>query len=224
MFLDEIGDMPLEQQVALLRVLQERKVNRIGCDKEIPVDVRVICATNKKLLEEVGKGTFRNDLYYRLNVISITIPPLRERSEDIVLLFNYFLEKLDKHCRRFEVSADVIERIIRYEWPGNVRELQNVVERIVSLTEGNRITMGNLPQEICDCRAGSVKETAKPPSNVVEISSKTEWRQRFWQEDERKEILALLSNNRGNVSLTARAMGISRNTLYRKMKQYAIYD
>ncbi|MBP2639310.1 MAG: acoR 1 [Firmicutes bacterium] len=223
LFLDEIGDMPLEQQVALLRVLQERKVNRIGCDKEIPVDVRVICASNKNLFTEVGKGTFRNDLYYRLNVISITIPPLRERSEDIILLFNYFLEKLDKHRRRFEVGADVIERIIRYDWPGNVRELQNIVERIVSLTEGTRITRGNLPQEICDCKASITDEMPRPQlQGMIEAGGKAEWRQRLWEEDERKEILALLSGHKGNVSLTARTMGISRNTLYRKMKQYAI--
>ena len=128
LFLDEIGDMPLEQQVALLRVLQERKVMRIGCDKEIPIDVRVICATNKNLFAEVEKGAFRKDLYYRLNVISITIPPLRQRAEDIALLFRYFLEKLDKHMRGFLVEPAVIEQITRYDWPGNVRELQNVVE------------------------------------------------------------------------------------------------
>ncbi len=220
LFLDEIGDMPLEQQVALLRVLQERKVNRIGCDKEIPVDVRVICASNKKLLTEVGKGTFRNDLYYRLNVISITIPPLRERAEDIVLLFNHFLEKLDKHRRSFELDADVQERIVRYDWPGNVRELQNVVERIVSLTEETRITRENLPQEICDWQDGGA-ETAE--WKEAEGGCKTERRQRLWEDEERKEILALLEKHRGNISLIARTLGVSRNTLYRKMKQYAIY-
>ena len=226
LFLDEIGDMPLEQQVALLRVLQERKVTRIGFDKEIPVDVRVICATNKRLLEEVDKGTFRKDLYYRLNVISITIPPLRERSEDIISLFNYFLEKLDKHRRSFEVSPDVIERIVRYDWPGNVRELQNVVERIVSLTEGRTVTVGNLPREICDWRPAITKEVegAYPENNIVEVTRRVERRRRLLEENERQEILALLSNHKGNVSLTARTMGISRNTLYRKMKQYAIYN
>ncbi len=226
LFLDEIGDMPLEQQVALLRVLQERKVNRIGSDKVIPVDVRVICATNKCLMKEVEKGTFRKDLYYRLDVISITIPPLRERSEDIVPLFNYFLEKLDKHCRNFLVSPEVIERIVRYDWPGNVRELQNVVERIVSLTEGRTVSLGNLPKEICNW----------PPENTdkgngfclnprtAEAYYGREGRRFLLEEHERQEILELLSNHRGNVSLTARTMGVSRNTLYRKMKQYEIYS
>jgi len=222
-FLDEIGDMPLEQQVALLRVLQERKVTRIGCEKEIPVDVRVICATNKKLMEEISKGTFRKDLYYRLNVISITVPALRQRVDDIVRLFNYFLEKLDKHVRRFEIDKAVVDRIVRYDWPGNVRELQNVVERIVSLTEGNKITLENLPQEIRDGQAASQQEELISQAGSASAVKAT-WRQRMWETDERNEILAMLSQYKGNVSLTARSMGISRNTLYRKMKQHSIYS
>ena len=225
LFLDEIGDMPLEQQVALLRVLQERKVLRIGCDKEIPIDVRVICATNKNLFMEVEKGTFRKDLYYRLNVISITIPPLRQRSEDIALLFRYFLEKLDKHMRGFMVEPAVIEQITRYDWPGNVRELQNVVERIVSLTEGRQVALENLPREIREWKPAESQKTACGLAIGNENASAPilgRQRKTWLAEEERQEILALLSDYRGNVSLTARSMGISRNTLYRKMKQYAI--
>ncbi|XER11909.1 Acetoin dehydrogenase operon transcriptional activator AcoR [Sporomusa aerivorans] len=226
LFLDEIGDMPLEQQVALLRVLQERKVNRIGCDKVIPIDVRVICATNKHLMKEVEKGTFRKDLYYRLDVISITIPPLRERPEDIVPLFNHFLEKLDKQSRRLVVSPEVIERLVRYSWPGNVRELQNVVERIVSLTEGQLITLANLPQDICNRQPASVAGIVanSPDDTRPESVCRREQRRVYLAENERQEIVALLSSHRGNVSLTAKSMGVSRNTLYRKMKQYAIYN
>ncbi|SMD11547.1 sigma-54-dependent Fis family transcriptional regulator [Sporomusa malonica] len=224
LFLDEIGDMPLEQQVALLRVLQERNVNRIGCDKVIPVDVRVICATNKCLMKEVEKGTFRKDLYYRLDVISITIPPLRERSEDIISLFNYFLEKLDKNCRSFQVNSEVIERIVRYNWPGNVRELQNVVERIVSLTEGQTVTLANLPKEISNWQPANTSEGYPLTKNNLESSGGRAQRRRLVEESERQEIIDFLSKHRGNVSLTARNMGISRNTLYRKMKQYAIDD
>ncbi|TWH48687.1 sigma-54-dependent Fis family transcriptional regulator [Sporomusa sp. KB1] len=225
LFLDEIGDMPLEQQVALLRVLQERKVNRIGCDKVIPVDVRVICATNKSLLKEVEKGTFRKDLYYRLDVISITIPPLRERSDDIIALFNYFLEKQDKHDRNFLVSPEVIDRIVRYDWPGNVRELQNVVERIVSLTEGQVVNLRNLPQEICNWQPVNTDNENVASSNhhPAESFCGREGRRFMLEEHERQEILDLLVSYRGNVSLTARSMGVSRNTLYRKMKQYEIY-
>ncbi|MBP2637620.1 MAG: acoR 1 [Firmicutes bacterium] len=223
LFLDEIGDMPLEQQVALLRVLQERKVSRIGSDKVIPVDVRVICATNKNLIKEVDKGTFRKDLYYRLNVISITIPPLRERSEDIVALFNYFLEKQDKHCRNFTVSPEVVKHIIRYEWPGNVRELQNVVERIVSLTEGRTVTLENLPKEIREWQPDAVAVVNSLHSEPGAFAfSLREERRLLMEEQERQEILAQLSSHRGNVSLTARSLGVSRNTLYRKMKLYEI--
>lgn len=226
LFLDEIGDMPLEQQVALLRVLQERKVIRIGCDKVIPIDVRVICATNKHLMKEVERGTFRKDLYYRLDVISITIPPLRERSEDIVPLFNHFLEKMDKACRGLAVSPEVITRIVRYSWPGNVRELQNVVERIVSLTEGSLITVANLPQDICNWQPAVTAEVAVAYADDIRPNTfcRREQRRVYLAENERQEIVALLSSHRGNVSLTAKSMGVSRNTLYRKMKQYAIYN
>ena len=226
LFLDEIGDMPLEQQVTLLRVLQERKMCRIGSDKEIPVNVRVICATNKQLLEEFERGTFRKDLYYRLNVISITIPPLRERADDIALLFQYFLEKMDKHRRRFTVSPDVMDVIIRYGWPGNVRELQNVVERIVSLSEEDVVRLSQLPREIREWQPPAevfLPELPPEPSFDVSDTGRLSWRQRLRREEEREEILRLLSSHKGNVTSTARELCISRNTLYRKMKQYAIY-
>ncbi|HBS60664.1 MAG TPA: sigma-54-dependent Fis family transcriptional regulator, partial [Firmicutes bacterium] len=117
-------DMPLEQQVALLRVLQEKTVTRIGSDKMISVNVRIICASNKNLLQEVERGAFRQDLYYRLNVISISIPPLRNRGRDVVLLFEYFLEKMgrDRKCK-FQVKPEVVQYLQQYAWPGNVREL-----------------------------------------------------------------------------------------------------
>ncbi|SDF36003.1 sigma-54-dependent Fis family transcriptional regulator [Sporomusa acidovorans] len=220
LFLDEIGDMPLEQQVALLRVLQERSVTRIGCDQVIPVDVRVICATNKCLVQEVERGTFRGDLYYRLSVISITIPPLRDRSDDIIPLFNYFLEKLDRQERNFNVDSEVLAKIIRYDWPGNVRELQNVVERIVNLTEGLEITLANLPQEILDWHPHFL--ASAPVRNIKETLGVRGQHRRIVEETEREEILTLLYTHGGNVSLTAKDMGVSRNTLYRKMKQYAI--
>ncbi len=133
LFLDEIGEMPLSQQVALLRVLETRTVSRIGDDKQIPVDVRIICATNKNLYEEVKEKRFRSDLYYRLNVINLHIPPLRERKEDIYLLIGSFIKKYGSH--RFDrENAFTDERLMafyEYDWPGNVRELQNVVERLI---------------------------------------------------------------------------------------------
>jgi PAS domain S-box-containing protein len=220
-FLDEIGDMPLEQQVALLRVLQEKAVTRIGGDKLIPVNVRIICATNKNLLNEVGKGAFRQDLYYRLNVISITIPPLRNRLHDIPLLVQHFLDTLgqDRGCK-YHVQPGVMECMQQYAWPGNVRELQNVVERVVSLSETETITLAHLPSEIY----ASPRQNNYPPlltqSLITSLDRKQ--RQQSLGEVERNRIMLLLSKHGGNVSEAAREFGVSRNTFYRKMRLYAI--
>ena len=220
LFLDEIGDMPLEQQIALLRVLQEKNVMRIGCDKVIPVDVRVICATNKNLLHEVEKGSFRQDLYYRLNVIFITIPPLRNRLGDIPLLFDYFLNKIghDRGCN-FRVEPDVIKCLQRFDWPGNVRELQNIVERMVSLTESEIITLSHLPREIFEHQ--KTPGYAVPPLGFEENANRAQ-RRSILGETERQQIMLLLSRFGGNISVVAREMGVSRNTVYRKMQQYNI--
>lgn len=221
LFLDEIGDMPLEQQVALLRVLQEKTVTRIGGDKLIPVNVRIICATNKNLLHEVEKGSFRQDLYYRLNVISITIPPLRNRVLDIPLLIQAFLDKFgwDRGCK-YQIQPGVMECLQRFDWPGNVRELQNVVERAVSLSEAETITLAHLPSEIY----ASPRQVHSPnlPQHNLRVNVDREQRRQSLVEVERNRIMVLLSEYGGNVSRVARALGLSRNTLYRKMKQYAI--
>jgi PAS domain S-box-containing protein len=163
-FLDEIGDMPLEQQITLLRVVQERTITRIGGNRLIPVDVRIICATNKNLFHEVTQGNFRKDLYYRLNVINLHIPPLRERREDILLLFNYFLHKLDKSgFHSFNtVEPAVLEFLLKYDWPGNVRELQNVTERIIYLAAQDPISLQYLPHNIFSYKS-TISETAGKP-------------------------------------------------------------
>ena len=221
LFLDEIGDMPLEQQVALLRVLQEKNVTRIGSDKVIPVNVRVICATNKNLLQAVERGTFRQDLYYRLNVISITVPPLRNRMEDIPLLFKYFVDKIghDRGCN-FYIDPEVLLCLQQFNWPGNVRELQNVVERAVSLTESGVISLEHLPQEISVPQrlAQNLAEPPSPPQGNVG----REQRRKLSGEVERQRILVFLSKYGGNISVVAQELGISRNTLYRKMRLYEI--
>ncbi|MBP2628074.1 MAG: modulated sigma54 specific transcriptional regulator, Fis family [Firmicutes bacterium] len=223
LFLDEIGDMPLEQQIALLRVLQEKNVMRIGGDKVIPVNVRVICATNKNLSQGVERGTFRQDLYYRLNVISITIPPLRNRVKDIHLLFNYFLNKIerDRGCK-FSVEPAVIECLERFGWPGNVRELQNVVERAVSLTEGEVITIAHLPIEVYAPQGTVYPQTQALLLPALKESFGREQRRQLLDAAERQQILMLLSKCGGNISVVARELGVSRNTLYRKMRLYAI--
>lgn len=222
LFLDEIGDMPLEQQSSLLRVIQEKKVSRIGSDKMIAVNVRLICASNKDLLKEVEIGAFRHDLFYRLKVMSITIPPLRERRPDILLLFNHFIEKLgrDWGCK-FQVNLDVYDFLTEYAWPGNVRELQNVVERAASLAENGVISVRQLPVEL-------YSPFSYAPGNVVlpeQVRCDTrEQRQKVAWEAEKSKITYLLNQHGGNVSKVARDLGISRKTLYNKMRLYAIQN
>jgi len=223
LFLDEIGDMPLEQQVSLLRVLQEKKINRIGDDKVISVDFRVICATNKNLLEEIEKGNFRQDLYYRLNVISINIPPLREHPEDVRLLFNHFMKFFGHKTgsQAIEVHPEVVECLSKYQWPGNVRELQNVVERLINIAEGGNIRLDHLPAHI----RMPGKKLSEPRSSIaraVSVYNERENRKHMLAKNECEEIIKLLTKHGGNITEVAREMKISRNTVYRKMRQYNI--
>lgn len=224
LFLDEIGEMPLEQQVALLRVLQDKKISRIGDDKIIPVDFRVICATNKILFEQVEKGDFRQDLYYRLNVVAISVPPLREHREDIPLLFEHFIERISREWGNeiSQVDPQVMEYLQNYRWPGNVRELQNVVERLVSIAEDGYICLENLPAAIYQKPAKTLPQEPASIAQAVRAYSEREKRKHFVAENECKEIRDLLTKHGGNISEVAREMEVSRNTVYRKMKLYNI--
>lgn len=233
LFLDEIGDMPMEQQIALLRVLQERRLTRVGGEREIPVDVRIICATNRNLLSEVMEKNFREDLYYRLNVINFRIPPLRERKEDILLLFSTFLTKNSSVSEALSlIDPEVLDALVRYDWPGNVRELQNVAERMLYLSGGDTITSKYLPQHIIDfCRNTLVeapdKESVRtettlensakkfPAATIAEIR-RLEKEQRLTEENRR--LTEALRDCHGNVAAAARKLGISRATFYRKLK------
>lgn len=219
LFLDEIGDMPLEQQTALLRVIQERKVMRIGSDKMIPVNIRLICATHKNLWQEVDKGAFRLDLYYRLNVLSIFIPPLRDRREDIQLLFEHFLKKISREqgCE-FSADFEVVTYLKRYHWPGNVRELQNMVEHAACLAENGVITLGHLPEVLYT--SSSLINLAAPQVDETVLNRKQ--RQKIAGVTEKAKIISKLNAFAGNVSRVAKELGISRNTLYNKMRLYAI--
>lgn len=219
-FLDEIGEMPLEQQVVLLRVLQEKTVTRVGGSTLIPVDVRVICATNKQLEDEIALGTFRQDLYYRLNTFSIDIPPLRSRPEDIPILFYHFLEALgsEKKKKFNYIDPEVIQCLQEYSWPGNIRELQNVTERIFAMTESDSITLQDLPPNILNNNPTACCHRAAPLA-VPAGRKRNKWRE-LKAEQEAREIRDLLDEYGGNITQVANKLGISRNTLYRKINQF----
>lgn len=229
LFLDEIGSMPLEQQALLLRAIQEKAILRVGGANLIKVDVRIIAATNQDLLELVGEGRFRADLFYRLNVIKIIIPPLRERRRDIDLLFNHFIEVMSPRFDRSvsQIDSEVIEYIEEYNWPGNIRELQNVVERILLLAEDGHITVDCLPREITRpagyaqsrlTRGYSPSAVVSMPAAAIDRSN----RKLYVQAQEKEEIVNTLNRCGGNVSKAADELGMSRYTLYRRMKSYDI--
>jgi two-component system, NtrC family, response regulator AtoC len=210
-FLDEIGTMPMHLQTKLLRVLQEQEVERIGSTKTIQLDVRVISATNLNLEEEVKKGSFREDLYYRLNVIPIQLPPLRERTEDILALLKYFIEKNCTDMKRplMSISNEALEMLEAYRWPGNVRELENVVERVVALTDGNRITASDLPSNIREEVLTKVTERGVDMVQAI-------------NEIERKMICDALQLAKGVKAKAAVMLNLNRTTLVEKMRRLGI--
>ncbi len=220
-FLDEIGDMPFELQVALLRVLQNHRVTRIGDSKEIPVDVRVICATNKDLRSEIAQGNFREDLYYRLNVISVNIPPLCDRVEDIPQLIKHFLGQLARKNENVLsiLEPEIIDKLKRYDWPGNVRELQNVVERLVCTANQSPVSISDLPVEIISSECFYAGEG---PQVIAVSTMYKQKRKQMLAEEESRQIISLLQRHQGNITKVSNEMGFSRMTVYRKMKLYNI--
>lgn len=212
-FLDEIGEMPLDMQSILLRVLEEKKVTRLGGSHPIPIDVKVITATNKKLWNSVLSNEFRLDLYYRLNVINIEIPPLRERKEDIPLLINYFINYF-KQVLNSEISGvtpQAVEMLMDYDFPGNVRELRNIIERGINQTNSNQIAIDDLPKEIvCSNYGINDNDEVHTGKNREQKISKLM--------TEKEKILSLLEKYNGNKTLVAKELGISRVTLYNKLK------
>jgi len=218
-FLDEIGDMSLKTQAKVLRILQERKFERVGGTKTLEVDVRVIAATNKILEDEIKAGNFREDLFYRLNVVPFTVPPLRARKGDIPLLLDQFLQKC---CTRegLEVkffSPEAMELMKNHDWPGNVRELKNIVERLVIMTPGTTIDVADLPAHMSAIANGR-EVVPQRLENVLECSTLREAREEF----EKEFILQKLEENSWNVSKTAEVIELERSNLYRKMKSYGI--
>jgi two-component system, NtrC family, nitrogen regulation response regulator NtrX len=213
-FLDEIADMSLKTQAKILRILQEQKFERVGGTEMIFVDVRVIAATNRDLKEEIQKGKFREDLYYRLNVIPLQVPPLRERPEDIPLLVEHFINEfcLENRKELKKITPQAVEQLRSYPWPGNVRELKNVVERMVIMTPGSMIEVKDIPDP--------VREQEKIPSEFpfFQFNLLKEARREF----ERQFIMKKLAENEENISKTADVIGIERSNLHRKIKSYEI--
>jgi transcriptional regulator with PAS, ATPase and Fis domain len=227
LFLDEIGDMPLSMQSKLLRVLQEKEVQRVGGQNSIVVDVRIIAATHRDLEKLVEEGKFRQDLYYRLNVIKIEIPSLRKRKEDIPLISQSLLKKLERKIYRkgIELSAEVEERLMRHSWPGNIRELENVLERSINVLDGKTIEVVHLPLYLREMeRESNFANTAatlnnQPTSNTpLPISSLKETLARV----EREAILNALDVTNGNKQEAAKLLEIGKTSFYEKCKLYAI--
>ncbi|MBI2680421.1 MAG: sigma-54-dependent Fis family transcriptional regulator [Candidatus Solibacter usitatus] len=225
-FFDEIGDLPVEMQVKLLRLLQEREFRPVGSLTQRKVEIRVIAATHRDLIREVERGTFRLDLFYRLNVVTIHLPPLRDRLEDITVLAGRFL---DRHAPRYTLTNEALDAMLSYDWPGNVRELQNCIERMVTMNSGPLLHVSDLPSAVqhhlAARRAAQMsvavsadpgplavpRMQAIPPSGIIPL-----------MEMERQAILQALEYTKGDRVIAAHLLGIGRTTLYRKLKEYRL--
>ncbi len=241
MFLDEIGDMPATMQVKLLRVLQERKFERVGGVKTISTDVRIIAATNKNLEEEIKAGRFREDLYYRLNVFPIKVPPLRERKEDIALIIQYTLNNLNNYMATCTIPDDTMSALVNYPWPGNVRELTNIIERLCIMHPRKEVRVQDLPEKL---RSGSDTYNQENTISEAELSGKTKLKRddfsqvsitranpmlvdgfdlkQYVLDTEIALINEALALANGVVSNAAKLLNLRRTTLVEKMKKYNI--
>jgi DNA-binding NtrC family response regulator len=211
LFLDEIGELPLGLQPKLLRALQERKVRPLGGDREVAFDVRLVSATNRDLQTAVEEKRFREDLYYRINVIPIALPPLRARGNDVLLLAQHFLETLDAPSGGLTgISAPAAAKLLAYAWPGNVRELRNCIERAVALARYSQIVVEDLPEPVRDYTRSRIVLDGDDPSGLVTL-----------EEMERRYVLRVLEATSGNKTVAAQILGIDRATLYRKLERFA---
>ena len=215
LFLDEIGEMPPAVQPKLLRALQERVIRPVGGDHEIPINVRLIAATNRDLEADVDEGRFREDLFYRINVVRIALPPLRARGSDILTLaqqaLTRFARAADKQVR--SISGPAAEKLLAYDWPGNVRELQNAIERAVALTRFEELVVEDLPEKIRDYKSSHLIVAAEDPELLPTMD-----------EVERRYVERVMQSVQGNKALAARILGFDRKTLYRKLERYGIRD
>jgi len=211
LFLDEIGDFPMAVQAKMLRALEGRTVRPVGGDEEVPFDVRLITATNRDLESAVEEGRFREDLYFRINVIQVDMPPLQTRGSDILLLAQHFVERFASSAGKAVagLSDAVAEKLLAYSWPGNVRELRNVMERAVALTRYDKIAVDDLPKKVREFKSSQVFIGGSDPAELVPL-----------EEVEQRYILHVLKSVEGNKTLASRVLGLDRKTLYRKLQQY----
>ena len=213
LFLDEITELPLEMQPKLLRALQERKVRPVGGNQELDFDTRILAATNRDLEDEIRAGRFRDDLFYRLNVIRVDVPPLRKRREDILSLAQRFLLQAAARCGKEVTGITPIaaERLLAYDWPGNVRELENYIERAVVLTEHEQLLAADFPHSLLEAQPVGTSEPYAMPAQPIPLA-----------ELEKRYIMKVLRDAGGNKSAAARLLGFDRRTLYRKLERYEI--
>ncbi len=222
-FLDEIGELPLELQAKLLRALQEREVRPVGASHRVPIRARILAATNRDLSAMVEQGRFRKDLFYRLNVVSLKIPPLRERRQDVPLLTAHFLDRIGKeYGKKFELGDEALRVLADYDWPGNVRELENALERACSFASGEMVQLGDLPTQLQDFRMQQrrltvpLRQTLQAAAAQPGVTSLAEM--------EKQAILDTIRRLKGDKLQAARLLGIGKTTLYRKLKEYNIGD
>jgi two-component system response regulator HydG len=215
LFLDEIGEMAMGMQAKLLRVLQERTVRPVGGDKEVPFDTRIVAATNRDLDTEVAERRFREDLFYRINVVRIQVPPLRSRGSDVLVLAQHFVERFAAvHRTNVKgLSSAAAERLMTYSWPGNVRELQNCIERAVALARYEMLGVDDLPEKLRDYRPSRVIVESEDPAELLPM-----------EEVERRYVLRVLQAVGGNKTLAAEVLGFDRRTLYRKLERYGAIE
>jgi DNA-binding NtrC family response regulator len=221
-FLDEIGELSLDLQARLLRALQEKEVRPVGATHRVPIKARIVAATNRDLAGMVEKGAFRKDLFYRLNVVNLRLPPLRDRREDIPLLAAHFLERISReHVRKFTLSDEALRTMMRYDWPGNVRELEHAVERACTLSSGPVLHLGDLPTQLQQQglearRAVAARSDSDRAEDTPEV--------RTLADLEREAILDAIRALHGDKLQAAKLLGIGKTTLYRKLKEYGIAD
>jgi two-component system response regulator HydG len=220
-FLDEIGELSLDLQAKLLRALQEKEVRPVGATHRVPIKARIVAATNRDLAVMVEKGTFRKDLFYRLNVVNLRLPSLRDRREDIPLLTAHFLDRISReHGRKFNLSDEALRTMMRYDWPGNVRELENSVERACALSSGPVLHLGDLPTQLqqqgLEARRSATLDEPESDASTPEVKTLADM--------ERDAILGAIRLLNGDKLQAAKLLGIGKTTLYRKLKEYGIAD